>query len=669
MRIPTSLLLAACLFAQEDPPPIRVTSTLVQVDATVTGKDGRPVTGLTADDFELFVDGKPRPIAGVSYVKIDNPAASSLPPTPATQSIPRPLRREDVHRTVAIVVDDLKMSPESLHFTREALKKFVDKQIAPGDFVAILTTSGAGTLRQFSSDRRIHLATINSLRPNLHGGPASAIQAIGNAGDGDGTFVRSLLARRFAVGTLGAVRHIAQGMRNMPGRKSIVLFSEGMRMYRDFAKDEPPVDANEVRRVSDSANNSSVVIYTVDPRGVIYPGLNAADDVANLEQVEIMEQLKEREGKVRSTQNYLRYLAQETGGLAQLNSNDLNDGLRQVLDDQSGYYLIGFHPGEETAERLRKDGNYHRLRVKVKRPGLRIRHRLGFTGGNPEAPPDPRTGPERLLAALTSPFSSPDDIALRFTPVFATGPNNQPIVRALLHIGAKDLTFGPPDKEGYRAATIHMVAITEGDSPKGPANTEKSYTVRVKEDTMDRFVQGGFVYTLEHELKKPGAYQMRVAILDAASGRTGSASRFVEAPDLTRGSLTLAGLTMIDGDWRNPPSQEGSQDDLSPAIRVFQRGRTFSYGATAYNAPLDKTTGRPTLEFQPRLHRGDQVIWEGKRFPAVPIAGADPKHIRTGGILTLGPQTTPGDYVLELRAIQTGPNQATVSQWIDFELK
>ncbi len=656
MRPRLLLLLAAALHSQ-----ISVTTTLVQVDAVVTTRDGRPVTDLTRDDFEILEDGKPRDIRSFSFVQITPTQPNQPTNTPTTRTAPAvpTLQRQDVHRTIAIVVDDLKMSVQSLHYTREALHKFIAKQIAPGDLVAIQTTSGVtNAFGQFTTDTKQMRAAVDRLRATLTGGgPADSIKSIGG-GEGDDPLVQAMSRRRFAVGTLGAVRHIAEGMRHMPGRKSVVLFSEGMRMNRDMVREEPPVDVNEVRRVSDSANRASVVIYAVDPRGVVYPGLQAKDDVSNLEQGEIRDQVYERLETLRGTQSTLRFLAAETGGLAQLNSNDMNDSLSHVLADQSGYYLLGFQPGEDAAQRLQREGKYHRLQVRVKRPGLTVRHRKGFLGE--AAPPPPPVSPnQRLLAALNSPFAA-SGLSLRFTPSFMLNDRSQPVIRALVHISAAGLPLSPPDSQGFRSATLNSIVTAEGDTRY---STQKTYNIRVPEQAAARLAQGGFVQSIELEIKKPGPYQLRVAVVDTGSGNTGSASRFLEVPNLARNTFALSSLTMAAGDLRQ---SEPNPDDLSPAIRSFPRGRVFSYGLTVFNAPI--TNNQPAVHLLPRLIRGDQVVWQGKPIPVVHRPGLDIRRLPAGGILTLGENTLPGEYLLEVQAVTTTGKPITLSQWIDFTL-
>jgi VWFA-related protein len=136
---------------------MRVTLALVQVDAVVTDKSGRHVTDLTAVDFEIFEDGRRQEITHCSYVAI--PALPAPPPRPADPALPAPpvptrIRADRLRRTIALVVDDLGLSFRSAIEVRDALRKFVDEQMEPGDLVAIVRTRGGiGALQQFTVDK------------------------------------------------------------------------------------------------------------------------------------------------------------------------------------------------------------------------------------------------------------------------------------------------------------------------------------------------------------------------------------------------------------------------------------------------------------------------------------------------------------------------------------
>src|SRR6185503_6210846 len=158
LKIFLALLLLACLvlpvLAQTqtkpaEPPPVpqqkpsddkddvvRITTNLVQVDAVVT-KDGKPVTNLTTDDFEIYEDGRKQTITSFAY--ISNVPGAPVPVTPVkTKTLGPPSPRvnpNEPHRTVAFVVDDLGLSGESMGQVRKQLKKFITEQLQPNDLV------------------------------------------------------------------------------------------------------------------------------------------------------------------------------------------------------------------------------------------------------------------------------------------------------------------------------------------------------------------------------------------------------------------------------------------------------------------------------------------------------------------------------------------------------
>src|SRR2546423_1334772 len=152
---------------------VRITSNLVQFDAVVTDKKGNPVTDLRPEEFEVYVNGRKQPVTNFSYISVEagGPAAASPtpPPRPADKTAPpvppAQLKPGQVRRTVALVVDDLGTSFESMYYVRRALKKFVDEQMQPGDLVAIMRTSaGMGALQQFTSDKNVLYHAIERVR-------------------------------------------------------------------------------------------------------------------------------------------------------------------------------------------------------------------------------------------------------------------------------------------------------------------------------------------------------------------------------------------------------------------------------------------------------------------------------------------------------------------------
>lgn len=703
---------------------VRITTNLVQVDVTVTDKKGQPVTDLRADEIEIQEDGRPQKITNFSYVSLESaakgqpiatapPLDKNGPPVP-----PARLRPEDVRRTVALVVDDLSLSFESANFTRQALKKFVDQQMQPGDLVAIIRTGGGiGALQQFTSDKRQLYAAIERVRFNLLGrGNITAFAPLGNdpfasnnrqsptGEDAAGENERSINSRNaaddinefrdeiFSIGTLGAINYIVRGMRELPGRKSILLMSEGFPLYRKGSSGRlGEVDNSRIlealRRLTDLASRASVVIYTLDARGLQPLGLTAEDDVSGMSPDQVQEAISDRSEHLFDTQSGLNFLAQQTGGIAIRNTNDLSGGIKRVLEDQKGYYLVGYRPDEDTFDATTGRRRFHKLRVKIKRPGLNHRTRTGFYGvTDEEAVPVRRTRTEQLVGAITSPFNA-GGVGLRLTSLFGNDPKAGSFVRSVMHINVRDLTF-TEEPDGWHKTVFDVLALTFGDNGKVIDQMSKTQTIRMRGETYQNALQNGFVYFMTVPVKKAGAYQLRAALRDAATERVGSASQFIEVPDISKNRLMISGI-VVQGlnpaearkSAGQPKAQDGADaeqqktDDVttaidpqaSPAMRRFQRGMMMQYGYVIYNA---KASPSPQLTTQVRLFREGKIVFTGKWTPPDLTGQTDLKRITAGGMIQLGTDMLPGEYVLQVIASDplAKDKYRTATQWTDFEI-
>src|SRR2546423_6448734 len=405
---------------QSDQDVVRISTNLVQVDPVVTDSKGKQVTDLRAEEVQILEDGKPQKITNFSYIALEStvmsrPAASAKPADKNAPPVPPVrLRPEQVRRTMALVVDDLGLSFESAYYVRKALKKFLDQQMQPDDLVAIIRTGGGiGALQQFTSDKRQLYAAVEKVKWNPSGrGGVSAFAPIENnplaeaSGEGDSTTAGEDLDQFredvFAVGTLGALSYIVRGLRELPGRKSIVLISDGFKIFNRSEPQGSDRILTALRGLTDLANRASVVIYTMDARGLQTLSLTAADSTTGMSTDQIEQSLSNRRADFFESQNGLNYLAQQTGGLAFRNNNDLNAGIKRVIDDQAGYYLIGYRPDEATFDKVSGRRKFHKLSLKITRPGkFNVRMRNGFYGvTDEETAPARQTGARQLLSAL-----------------------------------------------------------------------------------------------------------------------------------------------------------------------------------------------------------------------------------------------------------------------------
>jgi VWFA-related protein len=707
---------------------VRITTNLVQVNAVVVDKNGKPVTDLKPEEVEIREDKHPQKITNFSYIIADArpagagalkpaPVAKNAPPAPpAPPAITRP---EQVRRTIAIVVDDLGLSFVSTYYVRRALLKFVDEQMQPGDLVAILRTGGGmGALQQFTSDKRQLHAAIDRVRWNsmgrfgigvfsamqdstsLTGSQSANAQAANDSAD-------QFQADVFTVGTLGAISYVVKGMSELPGRKSVLLVSDGF----GIADPENPSVSERARQriyqLVDQATRASVVIYSMMASGLQTLTLAAADSTSGSSATAF------RQGglvggsgiKALRMEDGPSYLAQETGGIFIHNNNDLGDGIRRVMDDQRGYYLIGFRPDDSTFDPKTGRRTFHKLSLKVLRPGkFDVRMGHGFLGFTSEAAAPPRTARDRVLKALISPFGA-SGVGVQLTSLFANDAKVGSYMRSMIHINGSDLTF-TDQPDGWHQSIFDVVAVTFGDNGTIVDQIARRHTVRIKGDGYQRALKDGLVYNVTVPIKTPGAYQLRVALRDQDSERVGSASQFVQVPDTSKGILELSGLTVMGitraeldrrqkasvgarsgADAQSPgtrvapessqtaatPSDDSideSDPQASPAVRRMRPGMVLQYGFEIYNAHLDKATNTPQLTAQLRLYRDGNLIFTGKDNPVVTAGQADMKRLVDAGMLQLGTDMTPGEYVLQVVVTDALADQKhrTTTQWMDFEI-
>jgi VWFA-related protein len=684
---------------QERPAPgkedvVRISVTLVQIDAVVTDKQGKQVTDLKPSDFEILEDGRRQHVTNFSYVSTAPDAAAAPPRADARSKAPAPivpparLRADQVRRTVALVVDDLGLSFESTAAVRDGLKNFVDQQMRPGDLVAIIRTgAGMGALQQFTADKRQLYAAIERVRWNMMGrGRIGAFAPIDASGGGGPDAADELRTEIYSVGTLGALNFVIRGLRELPGRKSVILFSDGFTLFNRDQNSQRVLDA--LRRLTDLANRASVVVYTIDARGLQTLMPSAADSLSGQSSEQIERALDSRRQELFDTQQGLQYLAQETGGLAIRNSNDLGRGIKRVLDDQSGYYLLGYVPEQATFRLEQGRRKFHRISVKVKLAGLRVRSRTGFYGiADEEARPQHRTPAQQVVAALMSPFAS-GDVHLKLTSLFGHDVKKGSFMRSLLHIDPHDLSFAlQPD--GSHEAVIDLVAVTFADNGLVVQQEGRTYKLRVSGPRYEQFMQSGFLYSINVPVKKAGAYQLRVAVRDSTSERVGSANQFIEVPDVGKHRLTLSGLVVSGNDPTKHKTgqqsgghatqgassdQEGAVEDsdmlAGPAVRLLRRGMEVNYGFLIYNAQIEPKTNRPQLEAQVLLLKDGKQIYAGNVNPIHIGEQADLNHILASGQLRLGIDLALGEYVLQIIITDKLAKEKyrSATQWMDFEI-
>jgi hypothetical protein len=465
-------------------------------------------------------------------------------------------------------------------------------------------------------------------------------------------------------------------MSELPGRKSIMLLSEGFRLFTKDADGTPASGGllQAVRALVDKANRASVVIYTVDPRGLAITGVTAADNLNGRTISELRAAESDRQEELTDTQDGLIYLAKQTGGFAITNNNDISGGIRRILDDQS-YYLIGYVPDDETFDPKKRI--YNKLAVRVTRSDTLVRYRSGFFNVEEKAIAKPSTALTpiaQLQNALVSPFAV-NGINLHLNALFGDEPGTGSYVRSLLHVNARDLKF-IDEKDGSKKAVFDVLALSFGDNGQVIDRLGKTYTLSVMPDFYKKMLEDGFVYQFAFPVKKPGAYQYRVAIRDFQGKGIGSASQFIEVPDLKKGKVTLSSIVLANvsqDEWRRlstPGAAEVKNDPMADtALRQAKRGSVLQYGFEIYNAKLSPAK-QPQLESRIRMFRDGKLVLDGEQKPMDLQGQTDMQHLKLSRALLLGKEMEPGDYVLQIIVTDTlaNANKQVATQYVQFEV-
>lgn len=379
------------------PPVIRISVERIQLDAVVTDKKGRHVTDLRPDEIEVFQDGEKQSLSEFSYVR-SGVSASALPggeaPSaagPASEArLSSPAAATATPRTVLIILDDLSFGPHSYDRTRRSLQGLVES-LDPKDRVDIVTTSAGFEKLVLTTDRQANRDAIAAMRrtPWTRGISSRETALMSQHGlryDGN---VFDNVDDWMALRSIAAVKSAVKALRGVPGRKAVLLVSEGFenlsRLTLPQVKniywplDRLYGDANDLfgalRRLAELAARSGVVIDAVDPRGLVTAGLGVEASIQDVHDVRAYgTAVSAGHLGVYRAQATLQYLTDETGGLTRLDGNDMAASLASIMDDLSGYYLIGYTPRSGTFDSSR----FHKFEVKVKRPGLKVRTREGF---------------------------------------------------------------------------------------------------------------------------------------------------------------------------------------------------------------------------------------------------------------------------------------------------
>ena len=376
---------------------------VVNVEVFVTDKKGNPITGLTADDFEIFEDGRKVAITNFYAVegrqRVEPPtdaAPDSAPRVVSSEPLPMFERRQRLH--LVVYVDNFNIRPFNRNRVFRRLRTFLREHVTEDDRVMLVSYDRSLNLRQpFTNDASLINSALFELEDvSGHGVHADSerrrlLQAIEDAEEPADAMLQ---LRPYAESlyndlsfTLDALEEMIESLAGLEGRKAILYVSDGVPMkageelfymvqqkfgYTPVITQMMDFDASrEYRSLANKASSNGVVFYAIDAGGLRtlssasvetaeagLPGMSSFIDSIYIQNI----------------QEPLRFMADATGGYAIINTNDVSDDLLRIGNDFDTYYSLGYTPAHTG------DGRLHRIEVKLKdgQKGLRIRHRTTY---------------------------------------------------------------------------------------------------------------------------------------------------------------------------------------------------------------------------------------------------------------------------------------------------
>jgi VWFA-related protein len=571
---------------QPGPPRFRAGVEVVPVEVSVLDARGRPVPGLTAADFTVTEDGRPQRI--VAFAAMEAPGSEEAPAAGAGGDVVTNGGRPPA-RLVVVVMDDALVTPKMLWAARVAREvgRQVVAGLGPADLGAVVYTLDSRRAQGFTADRARLLEAVERFVPR---GP----------GPGD-------LFRLYALATL---RQVVETLAAVPDRRRVVVFvSPGvaMRVAERAAPvafnvpGDPQGQAGTLRRelgaIVQQAREAHVPIYAVSVNGLCP---DASCDPQH---------------------DFLRTLAHETGGFAVVDTNDVAPGVAEILPANASYYVLGYEPAVR-----RGDGRWHRIAVRVGRPGVTVRARQGYEDRRvPAVPP--------LDAALAGVVPATDLPLAAWADAFV-GADGRP--GALVVVG---LPEAEAEGKGGAPAAVE-VRVVASDERLRVARTGR---VRVGGKTA---LLGGDVPVW---LPLPaGRYQVRVAAGRGERGPAGSVFLDVEVPAWAREPVGLSGVAVGGGAAEGPRAvRVGGVPFVPTTRRVFRREervqgfvqvvRRERGGASAVTVVMRVVSERGDTVVEARETVGEQAFGRGR------VVGR--------GLEVPGGTLRPGSYRLVVQAV------------------
>ncbi len=596
LSLSLTLLLAAAPAVPQQA-SFHATTTLVNVNVNVVGRDGKPVANLTRDDFILLEDGKPQQIlscdfqhlAGEKLPPIEAPALKSRPaPTPA--STPKPkleVTQARDHRLIILFFDFSSMEPAEQFRAEDAAIRFLNTQMTTSDLVSIeVLASSLDTVQPFTADREALITSIHKLRI----GDSSELASMGDTGadsqDQSGMFTAD--ETEFNIFNtdrkLSALQDAARSLAEYPQKKALVYISSGV--------EKTGLDnQSQLEATINTAVRANVAFYPIDARGLMAsaPGGDASQTGAVGNKLYSGAGQKSLQDSFQNQQETLFTLASDTGGKALLDSNDLTLGIRQVQQDIDSYYTLSYSSTNKA-----EDGRYRRIEVRLAPRLASLHARLDYRKGYYASTTFARMNSADKEALLQQAMESKNpvtDLPIAVEVDYFRLAKAKYFVPVSVKIPGSALVFR--GKGARQATALDFIAQVSDTAGKPMSAVRDEIPLKLDTATVGEVTRSNIQYDTGFTLG-PGKYRIEFVARENGEGKIGTFTAPFTVPDLTSGgALRVSSLIL-----------SNQRQALKQQIAAAKNGKK----ALAED-PLIDSQGRKLVPNVTRVFRNGQTMF------------------------------------------------------------
>jgi len=543
---------------------IKVTSDLVLTNVVVRDKQGSLVRGLKQEDFSVYEDGKLQHLTSFDFENVD--ALATAGETGATVSgtaasikiigTQQPAKKKELknHRLIVLFFDFSAMEPDDIDRAVSAAQKYVTKQMAPADLVAVVALASSLSVDQDFTNDKTRLSSVLSAYTSGEGqgfaagdtGTTEGTPDTGNSFVADDSEYNQFNTDR----KLQAIQSIAKSMSKIDQKKSIIYFSNGV--SRSGIENQV-----ELRAAINTAVQSNVALYTLDVRGLqaFPPGGEAQSASLRGRSAYSGQSILDQFNSNADSQETLATLAGDTGGKAFLDTNDLSGVFTAVERDTSAYYVLGYR-----STNANMNGKYRRVKVVVNRPDVKLEYRNGYYGPKDYAHFDKEDREQQMLDEITSDL--PDvDVAVYLAAAYFRLDDAHYYIPVSLIIPGSQIPFVTEKDKDH--ATIDIIGVVQDESKHPIGNTRETVKLAVDESRQVR--RKNVQYNTGFVLP-PGKFHIKFVVRGNQNGKLGSFETDVTIPDLRKVPLKMSSIVLAS--QRTPATAK--KGNPNPLIRDGQ---------------------------------------------------------------------------------------------------